>query len=124
MKSRLLVLMGIVLIEIGFMGACVQEPSPEGALSVSELLQDPLYDTEVTIYGQVSQLGEYKCPCFELTSGGEKVVVWYASYEADWPTVSVEGIQNGDQVVVTGELKTVDADHPSEFAASNIEKQE
>jgi hypothetical protein len=124
MKNGLVALVGIILIGMGLVSACGQEPPPEGALSVSELLQDPLYDTKVTIYGQVSQLGEIKCPCFELSSGGESVLVWYAWYEGDWPTVSVKGIQNGDQVVVTGELQTVGADRPSEFAASSIEKQE
>jgi hypothetical protein len=63
---------------------------------VSELLVDPVYDTRVTIYGLVRQLGEIRCPCFELTSNGKSAVIWYAWYEGDWPTVSVEGIQNGD----------------------------
>jgi hypothetical protein len=44
---------------------------------VSELLESPEYDTEVKVYGQVSLLGEMLCPCFELTSGGKTVLVWY-----------------------------------------------
>ncbi len=35
------------------------------------------YDTEVVIYGEVSLLGDLFCPCFELTSGGEQVMIWY-----------------------------------------------
>lgn len=125
MKSRPIMLMGILIIGIGLMSGCTKEPQkPEGALTVSELLQNPTYDTEMKIYGQVSQLGEIKCPCFELTSGGESVMIWYAWYEDDLSRVSVEGIENGDLVIVTGELKMVGGDPLSEFAASKIEKVE
>lgn len=88
--------------------------APEGALSVPELLQNPVYDTEVKVCGQVSLLGELFCPCFELTSGGKKVMVWYGLMVEDdgteRPAVSVEGIRNGDRVIVTGELKTAGVD--------------
>ena len=100
---------------------------PEGTLSVSELLEKPVYDTEVKIYGKVSLLGELLCPCFELTSDGKKVEVWYDLMVEDDGTerlsVSVEGIENGDWVIVTGELKT-EGIHRSlnDFWASNIEK--
>lgn len=96
-------------------------------LSVSELLENPIYDTEIRVYGQVSLLGEFSCPCFELISGGKTVVVSYGLMIEDGgtagPAVSVEGIQNGDQVVVTGELKTAGS-HASvnDFWASQIEK--
>ncbi len=98
-----------------------------GTLSVSELLENPVYDTEIRVHGQVSLLGELFCPCFELTSGGKKVQVWYDLMVEDdgteSPAVSVEGIQNGDQVVVTGELKTAGAHtSPNDFWASKIEK--
>lgn len=130
MKSNQIILMGILLIGIGLMSGCAKEPQEaEGALSVSELFQNPVYDTEIKIYGQVSLLGELFCPCFELTSGGKKVLVWYSLMVEDdgteRPTVSVERIQNGDQVIVTGELKTAGA-HRSldDFWASKIEKAE
>jgi hypothetical protein len=122
--SKQIILVGMLLIGMGLMSGCLKEPPPEGAKSVSELLADPLYDTEVTIHGRVSQLGEIRCPCFELTSGGESVMVWYAWYEDEWPAASVEGIQNGDQVIVTGELKTLGVDGLNEFAASKVEKTE
>jgi hypothetical protein len=124
MKTNQIALIGIMLLGMGLVSGCVNEPEPEGALSVSELLAEPVYDTEVTIYGQVSQLGELRCPCFELTSGGKSVMVWYAWYEDEWPTVSVEGIQNGDRVIVSGELKMVGVDRLNEFAASKIERGE
>ena len=130
MKSNQIILVGILLIGIGLMSGCTKEPQkPEGALRVSELFQNPVYDTEIKIYGQVSLLGELFCPCFELTSGGKKVLVWYGLMVEDdgteRPTVSVERIQNGDQVIVTGELKTAGANRSlDDFWASKIEKAE
>ncbi|GEM_PF-653969 len=80
-----------------------------GLLSVAELMADPQYETTVTIEGKVSLLGELFCPCFELNSGGETVQVWYGLMVADdgteMPSLSVEGIENGDWVTVTGKLK-------------------
>lgn len=128
MKSKHIILLGILLLGIGLMSGCIKEPrKPEGALSVSELLENPIYDTEVRIYGRVSLLGELFCPCFELTSDEEKIVVWYGLMVEDdgteRPPVSVEDIQNGDQVIVTGELKRAGV-HSSlhDFWASEIEK--
>jgi hypothetical protein len=81
----------------------------EGAPSVSDLLTNPVYDTEVRIYGRVKSLGDLFCPCFKLTSGGGEVLIWYdlmvVDNETERPSVSVEGINNGDWVIVTGELK-------------------
>jgi len=100
---------------------------PEGTLNVSELLENPVYDTEVKIYGNVSLLGRLFCPCFELTSGGENVLVWYDLMVDDdrteRPPVSVEGIENGDWVIVTGELKSQGEYRAlNDFWARNIEK--
>lgn len=98
-----------ILVILAVATGCALE-KPEGALSVSELLDNPVYDTEVRIYGEVSLLGQLDCPCFELTSGGEKVQVWYDLMVEDdgteRPAASVEGIENGDSVTVMGELKT------------------
>ncbi len=130
MKSKQMILMGMLLIAIGLMTGCMKEPrKPAGALSVSQLLEEPVYDTEVKIYGEVSLLGELFCPCFELRSGGGKVLVWYGLMVEDdgteRPAVSVEGIQNGHQVIVTGELKTEGAHRSlNDFWASRIEKAE
>jgi len=130
MKSKHIILMGVLLIGVGLMSGCTKEPQkPEGALSVSELLQNPTYDTEMKIYGQVSLLGELFCPCLELTSGGKKVLVWYGLMVEDdgteRPAVSVEGIQNGDQAIVTGELKTAGERRSlNDFWASKVEKVE
>ena len=128
MKNRHIVFIGILLIGIILIGGCMRKPEkPEGTLSVSELLENPVYDTEVKIYGQVSDLGELFCPCLGLTSGEERVEVWYDLMVEDGktprPAVSVEGIENGDWVVVTGELRSSDGLLPSRtFWAGNIEK--
>jgi inhibitor of cysteine peptidase len=103
------------------------QPESEGALSVAELLANPVYDEEIQVYGEVSLLGELFCPCFELTSGGQTLAVWYdLMVDEDGtarPAVSVEGVDNGDTVRVTGELKTGDGQAPpDEFWASAIEK--
>jgi len=94
-----------------------EDEMAEGALSVADLLQDPVYDTEVTIYGEVSLLGQLNCPCFELSSGGEKVQVWYdlmvENDGTERPAVDVQGINNGDKIVVTGELKGDGGEHYS-----------
>ncbi len=99
----------------------------DGSLSVSELLDSPVYDTEVTVYGDVSALGELFCPCFALTSDGKRLEVWYYMMKEDdgteRPAVSVEGLENGDRVVVAGEIRSNNGTAPSTtFWASNIEK--
>ncbi|HEX74239.1 MAG TPA: hypothetical protein G4N93_03730 [Dehalococcoidia bacterium] len=82
---------------------------PEGAFTVAELLENQVYDTEVTIWGEVSLLGELFCPCFELSSGGATVQVWYdlmvENDDTERSSVSVEGFSNSDTVIITGELK-------------------
>ena len=118
----------VVLILVALlMGACTGQEKPEGTLTVAELLEEQVYDREVKIYGEVGLLGELFCPCFELTSGGEKVEVWYGLMVEDngteRPSISVEGIKNGDWVIVTGELRSSTGTAPSTtFWASNIEK--
>ncbi|MCW3975606.1 MAG: hypothetical protein NWE86_05115 [Candidatus Bathyarchaeota archaeon] len=99
----------------------------EDVLSVSELIENPLYDIEIRVSGKVSLLGELFCPCFELTSGNKKVIVWYDLMVEDDVTerrsVDVSHIKNGDWVIVTGELKT-EGQHRSlnDFWASDIKK--
>ncbi|MGC9443853.1 MAG: hypothetical protein ACP5E9_02805 [Candidatus Methanospirareceae archaeon] len=118
-----------VLVGTLFMVGCIA-PGPErpaGTMSVAELLVDPVYDTEVTVYGQVALLGELLCPCFELSSGGETVQVWYDLMVEDdgteRPAVSVDGIENGDWVLVRGELKSAGVHRTAnDFWATSIER--
>ena len=134
MKRILMIALGLIVVAgaagggVAWANAGSQEiENLEVTLSVSELLENPVYGREVNIYGNVSLLGELFCLCFELTSGGEKVSVWYDLMAEDdgtqRPSVSVEGIENGDWVIVTGELRPTDGQLPSTtFWASNIEK--
>jgi len=121
--KRLLVVLAAVVLVAGCMGA---SQKPEGTLSVGELMESPVYDTEVRVYGEVSGLGEFLCPCFILTSDGEALEVWYDLMVEDSgevrPAVSVDQINNGDWVVVTGELKA-SGTHVSQddFWANGIE---
>lgn len=98
----------LILIAL-LIGACTNIAQPEGTLTVTELLENPVYETEIEIYGKVSGLGEFDCLCFVLSFGKEKVHVWYDTMiDNDGtirPAVSVKGIRNGDKVIVTGELK-------------------
>jgi hypothetical protein len=92
----------------------IEEEVPFETICVGELLGEPVYDTEVAVQGKVSLLGELWCPCFELSSCGETVTVWYDLMvdddEIERPAVSVAGIKNGDTVAVTGELKEITGD--------------
>ena len=85
------------------------EPGPpEGVLGVEELLDDPVYGEEIQVYGDVEDLGELLCPCFTLRHRDESIVVWYdlmsEGDEPARPAVDVSHIENGDTVIVTGEL--------------------
>ena len=126
MRKKTITILGILLISILFYG-CSQEPQkPEGALSVAELLENPIYDTQTRMYGKVSALRELACTCFFLGSEESNLHVWYDTMvENDGilrSSVSVEGIQNGDWVLVIGELKQ-GGDHYSlnDFWLSHIE---
>lgn len=122
-------LFALLLLAPLFLAGCVSvpsEPTETGASSVSELLENPVYGEDVRVYGKASLLGELFCPCFRLTSKGESLEVWYGLMVEDRrerPSVSVEGIQNGDWVVATGELRPSEGSAPSTtFWASKIEK--
>jgi predicted secreted protein len=134
MRKRVAVFMAALLIVAGAVGGTVaadiggkQDAASNGALTAAELLENPVYDVVVTVEGKVSLLGELFCPCFELTSGGESIQVWYdLMVDEDGnerPPVSVDGINNGDWVIVTGELKPSDGLLPSKtFWATDIQK--
>lgn len=76
-------------------------------MSVAALLDDPVYDEEVTVEGVADLVEELFCPCFELSSDGATVMVWYDLMEArgdQVAAVDITGIDNGDVVEVTGWL--------------------
>ena len=122
---KIIVSLFVLIIALS-LAACIGAEKPEGTMTVAELLDDPVYDTEVKVFGTVSLLGELLCPCFHLTSGEATVSVWYdLMAENDGtmkPPVDVTGINNGDKVIVTGELKGEGGIHYSkgDFWASAI----
>lgn len=127
MKSKKPIVLGVFLFVLLLVSVCSgKSMKPEGTLTPDELLQNPVYDKSVRVYGQVSGLGEFMCTCFFLRSEGENLHVWYDTMVEDdgtlQPTVSVQEINNGDWVVVTGELKS-GGDHFSlnDFWLSSIE---
>jgi hypothetical protein len=105
----------ITVLALVILAACwlwlgIQKPS--GTLLVSELLQNPVYDTGIQIYGQISGKGELPCPCFELVSGGKKVRVYYGE---------IPGIENGKWIGVSGSLrKASGSGETDEFWASSF----
>ena len=110
----LVILLMVFLISAGVLSCCSSEPlRPKGALTSAELLADPVYETPIKVYVQVSGLGEFECPCFALKSGDAQIYVWFdMMVESDGsptpptrPPIDIEGIENDDWVVVTGELK-------------------
>jgi len=88
-------------------------PSPangfQGPFTVAELLASPPYGDEVDVTGEATLLGEFLTKSFVITSGGASIKVWYGDmFEEDgtrWPEVSIEGFENGDKLLVTGELR-------------------
>ena len=113
MKRKTITLLMITLIAILLNGCNQKSLKPEGALSVAELLENPIYDTQTRVYGKVSALRELACTCFFLQSEGGNLYVWYDMMADEDgspapPTrtpVNVARIENGDWIIVTGELK-------------------
>jgi hypothetical protein len=79
---------------------------PSGSMGADDLLEKPVYDTEVFVYGTVSEL-EASEP-----DNVEKVSFKLNWENAELPVMStgkptgIEDIENGDWIIVTGELKT------------------
>jgi len=123
-----IILLACILLPAAIASGCHREPpQPQGVMSAADLVESPVYGQEVKIYGQVSLLGELFCPCFELTFGGKSIQVWYdlmvGDGEKQRPAVSMEGINNGDWVTVTGELQSIgNPPSPGNFWASSIER--
>jgi hypothetical protein len=126
-----LCMIGILLLCAGFTltGCKTEVEKPEGALSVAELLEYPVYDEEVVIYGRVDIMGKVLSPYFELESGGETVKVYFNMMVEDdgipRQPVKAEKINNNEWVIVTGELKTEGKYRAlNDFWASSIKKLE
>lgn len=57
MKIKITTLLFLFIIGLSLV-ACIGDEKPEGTVTVAELLQNPVYDTEVRIYGEVRGIGE------------------------------------------------------------------
>jgi hypothetical protein len=115
MKDRSRILYGILLLALVALASCGGASGGSGDVpDVEQVLENPEYHTEIQVSGQVKGLGEVMCACFELVVGDQSITVWYDTIiDADGtprPPVSVEGIENGDWVIVSGELN-----RPGEF---------
>ncbi|PIN98185.1 MAG: hypothetical protein COT90_05490 [Candidatus Diapherotrites archaeon CG10_big_fil_rev_8_21_14_0_10_31_34] len=107
----------LILVSVIFSGCVEPKPAQEKIFNVAELLENPVYEKEIKIQGKVSGLGEVLCLCFDLTSGEKSLVIWY-------DPVMVKGIENGDQVIVTGKLDSKEAGGANpgkDFWATKIE---
>ena len=92
----------IILISSLILAGCAKEPPrPDGAITSAELLAELVYNIPIDVYGQVNGLGEFECPCFALKSGDEQIYVWFNMMVEE----DVTGIENGDWIIVSGELK-------------------
>jgi hypothetical protein len=129
-KNPLMLLSLLIVVFMSTIPLSACGNAEEKAQSVADLLEKQVYDTEVSVFGTVSLLGELFCTCFELTSNGATVQVWYDSMTENdgtiQPAVDVTNIINGDKVIVTGVLKGKGGDHYSEddFWAAEIIKQQ
>ena len=73
---------------------------PTGSMGADDLLEKPIYDTEIFVYGTVSELKNVPNLSFKLNWEGSMLGV-----EMKRPSTGLEDIENGDWVIVTGELK-------------------
>ncbi|MBU1018192.1 hypothetical protein KKA33_04155 [Patescibacteria group bacterium] len=95
-------------------------------LELSQLINNPVYNKDLKLKGTVGLLGELFCPCFRLGGGEDFVEVWYDLMAVDsgepWPKVDIEGFENGDEVIVTGQLRENTGSLPSKtFWLKSIE---
>lgn len=74
---------------------------PTGSIGVDSLLENPVYDTEVFVYGTVS--GFEKRPGTSFNLNWEEAALYVEMAE---PAAGMKNVENGDWVIVTGELKS------------------
>jgi len=105
----------------------IGEGLPAGLVTVRELLDNPIPGAAVNVTGRASDLGLVDCPCFTLTSGGASVEVEYSvmitSAVSENPEIDIEGVSNGDHVIVRGTVVPAETPGASwKLKASGIEK--
>ncbi len=117
-----LCILSLSVLMILIVSGCVNRAHEE--IFVSKLLSNPVYDMDVAVSGEVSALGKLDSPCFMMSSGGETVQVWYdvmINGSTEWPPVDISGVENGDTVIVTGQLRAPEGNEtPKNFWAKSI----
>jgi len=101
--------------------------SSNHAISVAEAIAgmavsatQQMYETEVEVFGCVHSLEAFFCDCFELSSGGQKVLIIFGHFpDPSRDDVRMEGIENGDSVLVRGTLRPME-ELPPEIWAEEI----
>jgi hypothetical protein len=100
----------------------------EGVVSVAEAIAlagdgpeaPDVQTTSVAIYGRVGNLGAFFCPCFEIRSDGETVLVRHGLFDdEEFPDLDVSELRDGDWILVSGLLRT-SAGLPPELWATEI----
>jgi len=77
--------------------------------SVSDVMENPVYEKTISVYGVISELGIRNSKSFKLSSGGKSINVWYGMMVYDnrkrQPAVDMTGFKNDTVVILTGMLK-------------------
>lgn len=109
----LLPVLSLVLLLAVLSSACNAQIA--NALTCRDALEKGIYDQQIQVKGTVSRLGKLGGNFFILSSGGRELTVYYGSMVEDngnmWPKVSIANIADGDNVIVTGELKSAGKNH-------------
>lgn len=102
---RIATLLTTLVLVVGGCGGKLGAEAGSDAMTVAEMTASSDPGDSVEFTGEVSLLGELFCPCFEVTSDDESVIVWYdlmVDEDVPRPAVDVTGIENGDTVRVRG----------------------
>jgi len=125
----------LLLVGIALAGCLSPDDSPlswlqelTGVSSVAEALASPgeempeppaVQETPVKVYGRVGNLGAFFCPCFELSSEGDTVLVRHGLFGQDgYEDLDVDWLKDGDWIIVAGVLRTSAAPPPELWAKS------
>ncbi len=128
MKQKNIIILILIFLSIVMVSGCTEEDmieKPKGTVTVSELLESPVYNTEVRLYGKIAYLGGLICPCFHLLTNDRQMEIWYDQIKNEGgpkTPVSIDGLEDGNWVIVTGELKKNSGITDNIFWAAKIEK--
>lgn len=113
-KIKILFLLLLVTILVVNCGSSTKNISNQTnrikAYSVAQLMNNPVYEKTIHVYGTIEELGIRNSKSFKLSSDGQSIQsVWYGMMVHDdrqqEPNVDISNFRNGDVVVITGKLK-------------------